>query len=102
MKKVDWRWDWGCYVPFCPYCDELAYNKNSCVFCGKKYKWVEPKYKPTVLQVGEYTVTQATNNHISITKNGKMLFHAQCQKKCTNEELEYYVKFYKELLESRK
>ncbi len=91
LKRVKWEWDYGVYVPLCPYCKELAYEKDKCVFCGKPYLWVEGKYKDTVVKVGEYTVVQATNNHISIYENGKLVYHAACTKKKTEVELKQTV-----------
>lgn len=78
MKKVAWlaEVDGGKY-PFCPYCNEFAYEKDHCVFCGKKYKWREGRHKERAVTVGEYTVVQTTNNHISITKGDRMVYHAQ-------------------------
>lgn len=93
MKKINWRWDYSVYVPFCPYCDELAYEQEKCVFCGKSYKWVEPKYKPKKIQVDGYTVVQSTNNHIQIyDASDKMVYHASCNKKLTEQELAEQVK----------
>lgn len=66
----------------------------------KKIEWLEPKHKPTIVQVGEYTVTQATNNHISITKDNKMIYHASCTKKMTEEELKKEVDIYLKLIET--
>ena len=97
MKNIVWRWDRGVYVPFCPYCDEVAYDKTKCVFCEKPYKWARGKHKPTVIEVGEYTVVQATNNHISIYKNGRFVYHASCTKKKTEDELKEQVKLYEML-----
>ncbi len=97
IKKVKWKWDYGVYVPFCPYCDEPAYEKEGCVFCKKPYQWVEGEYKPTEVTQGEYTVVQATNNHISIYKNGEFVFHASCTKKKTEEELLGFIKFYEDM-----
>jgi hypothetical protein len=98
MKKVKWDWDWGVYIPLCPYCNEPAYEKDHCVFCGKPYEWVEGKYKDTIVKQGEYTIIQATNNHISIYKNGEFVMHSQCNKKMTEKELLDQVKFYNLLI----
>lgn len=97
-KKVKWRWDYGVYVPLCPYCNELAYEKDHCVFCEKEYKWVD-KSKDRMLIVGEYTVCQASNNHITITKDGKKVFHISCTEKKTDQKLKDYVAFYEMFIE---
>ena len=95
MKKIKWRWEDDLYMDFCPYCDEPAYEKDKCVFCGKPYKWVEPKYKETIVQEGEYTIVQATNKHVHIYQNGEFVFHAQCTKRYTEQELRDYLRRYK-------
>lgn len=98
MKKVEWlaEYDGGKY-PFCPYCHEFAYEKDHCVFCGREYKWVE-RFKDRVVIVGEYTVVQASNNHITITKDDRMVFHASCTKKMSKRKLKRYVGFYESLI----
>lgn len=97
MEKVKWRRDWGSYAPFCPYCDELAYEKNRCVFCGKEYEWVEGKYKPTIVEVGDYTIVQTTNKHIHIYKGERMVMHSSCTKKKTEDELRQMVADFEQL-----
>ena len=37
-----------------------------------------------------YTVTQADNNHVTLSKNGKRFAHAQCTEKHTEESLHQY------------
>ena len=98
MKPVNWKWDYGVYAPFCHYCDEFAYKKERCCFCGKEYEWIEGKYKPTEVEVGDYTVIQSTNNHISIYKNGKMVSHISCKEKCTEQELRDLIPEYEMLI----
>lgn len=98
MKKVKWQWDWGCYVPMCPYCGELAYQKDRCVFCEKEYKWSD-KGKERAVTVGEYTVVQTSNNHITIAKGDHAVFHAQCTKRMSKRKLRKQVDFYKEITE---
>ncbi len=93
MKKVKWKWDFGVYVPFCPYCYEPAYEEDHCVFCGKKYKWVEGKVKPTVVEHNGYTIIQCTNNHIQIYKDNRIVMYASCTKKMTEDELKQQVAF---------
>lgn len=90
MKKVEWKWDWGVYVPLCPHCGELAYEKHRCVFCHKRYKWVEGEIKPTVVEDGEYTIIQATNNCIQVYKSGRIILHASCTKHLSEDELRKY------------
>jgi methionyl-tRNA synthetase len=99
IKEVVWRWDWGVYMPFCPYCDEVANGEDKCDFCGKTYKWVKGKHEPKVVEVGEYTVVQSTNKHIMIVKDGKMVMHINCRKKMTEDELKEQVNFYEKMCE---
>ena len=94
IKEVEWMWEYGVYIPFCPYCGEPAYEKDSCYFCGKPYKYVEGEYKPTEVQCGEYTVVQNTNNHIHIYKDDSMVMHIQCTVKKTEEEFSIFWDIY--------
>lgn len=87
MQSVNWRWEFGLCVPFCPYCDELAYEHDSCVFCGRKYKYTESPAKDTRVVVGGYTVTQLSNNAVYVTKGDRIVMHASSAKKMTEEEL---------------
>lgn len=98
-KKVVWRWDYGVYVPFCPNCDDILYMPaKECSSCKTALEWTEPKYKDTIVTVGDYTVVQATNNHISIyDKDGKFVYHASCRKKITVKELKGMVDFYERI-----
>lgn len=102
IKDVKWAWDYGVYIPFCPYCDEPAYEKDKCFACGKAYRWVEGEYKPTEVQCGEYTVVQSTNNHVHIYKDGSLVMHSQCTVKKTEEELRKQVEFYEKFCKSGK
>ena len=94
MKTVKWLKEGdGGKFPFCPYCHEFAYEKDHCVFCGQKYKWREGRPKDR-----EYTVVQTTNNHISITKGERMVYHAQCTKRLSKRELKKHIDFYELLV----
>ena len=99
MKKVKWRWDWGCYIPLCPYCNEPAYEKDHCVFCEKEYKWVD-KSKEKIVTVGEYTVVQCSNKHVHIYKGEHMVLHASCTKRRSKRQLKKFVSHYERLLQS--
>ena len=46
-----------------------------------------------------YLITQASNNHVTICKDDKMLFHAQANKKLDKDELKKQLDFYLGLLE---
>lgn len=102
MRKVKWTWDMGVYVPLCPYCKELAYEEDHCVFCGKKYIWVDSgKHKPTVVEHEGYKIIQCTNNHIQIYKDDRIVMHASCTKKMTEEELKQQVDLLKTIREGK-
>ena len=97
IKEIVWQWEYGLYVPNCPYCHEPAYEKDHCVFCNKPYRWVDGENQPTVVEVGEYKAIQHTNNHIQIVKGDRVVLHASCTKEMSKKELEDYVRFYEEL-----
>lgn len=97
IEKVKWRWDWDIYVPFCPYCDEVAYYKDHCVFCGNLFEWVEGEVSPSEVTEGEYTVCQSTGGGIYVYKNGELVMHSQCTVKKTEEELKDFIPFYEEM-----
>ena len=96
MKKVKWTWDWGVYVALCPYCNEVAYEKDHCVFCLRDYKWVD-KSKDRVVTVGEYTIVQASNKHIHIHKGDRVVMHLSCNKKLSKRKLKGYAKLFEDL-----
>lgn len=97
IKKVIWEseFDPDTKYPFCPYCREPAYEQDHCVFCGKPYEWVEGDGETTIVEVGEYTIVQASNHHIQLVKNGNIVMHAQCTKRLTEEELKKEIELYK-------
>lgn len=94
IKKVIWETEFDSEekYPFCPYCKEFAYEKDHCVFCGKAYEWVEGEESNTVVEVGEYTIVQTPGKHIHLIKGDKLVMHAQCTKKLTEEELKEEIK----------
>lgn len=100
MKKVHWTWDWGVFVPLCPYCKELAYEKDRCVFCGKEYIWVD-KSKDRTVSVGTYTVVQTSNYHIHIYKNKRMVMHIPFDRLLGEEELKEQIAFYEQFVQER-
>lgn len=104
IKKVIWEseFDPNTKYPFCPYCKELAYEQDRCVFCGKPYEWVESEGEASVVAVGEYTIVQTSNCHVHLVKDGKIVMHAQCVKKLTEEELKKEIEFYERLQEKNK
>lgn len=45
-----------------------------------------------------YTISQASNNHIMIVKNNKMVFHANATKKLTEDELKQQIDWFINIL----
>ena len=45
-----------------------------------------------------HIVSQASNNHVMICKDSEMVFHAQVNKKLTDDELKKQVDFYLDIL----
>lgn len=101
-KPIEWRWDYGVYVPFCPYCDELAYEHDKCAFCGKEYQWIAGDYKPTEVVVGEYVVCQSTSKDIYLYKGDEWVMHSTCTKMLTEDELVKMVDYYEKLIRERR
>ena len=93
IKRIVWRREFGGEYPFCPYCNEYACEQDHCVFCGKKYEWVEGSAKPTVVEHNGYTIFQCTNNDIQIYKDNRIVLYASCAKKMTEEELKGQIAF---------
>ena len=93
MKKVKWRWDMGCYIPFCPFCGEPAYEKDRCTFCNKEYKWAD-KSKERKVTVGDYTIIQTSNKHITIVKGDRRVMHASCTKRMSKRRLRKMVEYF--------
>lgn len=50
--------------------------------------------KTTEIKHGEYTAAQASNNHLYIYKDGRLVLHAQFSKKMSEEELREKIDFY--------
>lgn len=48
-----------------------------------------------------YTISQASNNHIMITKDNKMVFHAQCNKKLNTKELKQHIEWYIKMYDNK-
>ena len=100
-KAIEWRWDMGVYMPFCPHCNEPAYERDSCIFCEKEYEWVDGEYQPTEVVVGEYTVCQSTSKDIYLYKGDDFVMHCSCTKELTEEELVEMVDHYEKLIKKR-
>ena len=96
IKEVVWHSEYGeGLYPFCPYCDEFAYEEDHCVFCKKPYKWVESPIKDTIVKVGNLTAVQTSGNDIYISTEKGMVAHMSCTKRLTEEELKEIVGRYK-------
>ena len=44
-----------------------------------------------------YTISQASNNHITISKDNKYFFHAQLNRKLSNEEMKKQIDWFIEM-----
>lgn len=54
-----------------------------------------------VLNYNGYKIIQCTNNHIQIYKDNRIVYHASCRKKMTEEELKEQVDFLKAIREGK-
>lgn len=77
---------------------EFAYEQDKCVFCGKPYEWVESPVKDTIVEVDGYKVIQTSSLHIHIyNKDGKLVYHASCTDRLSEDELREHLSFYEDL-----
>ncbi len=51
------------------------------------------------IEYKEYKISQSSNNHVSIFKDGKMVFHASCTVKYKEENLKEILEFYLKLFD---
>ena len=89
--KIEWIWDYGLLVPYCPNCNEMPYDTEECVFCHQKLIWVEkPKeYEDIVYQKENVRITQIYGTwSLYIEVDGQLVAHCSCAKQFTQKELE--------------
>jgi hypothetical protein len=98
IKDVAWHREYNdTLYPFCPYCDEFAYEKDHCVFCGKKYRWVSNKEsEPTIVEQDGYRAVQVGNGHVHIYTGERWVYYASCTTKMSEDELRNHIPFVKE------
>lgn len=93
--KINFYEDWGVYIGHCPFCDELAYEKDHCVFCGAEFeelteediqKEKEENHEIEVSKNGR-TLHQVGNSVYEYC-NGQFVSHWSCSRPHTKEELE--------------
>ncbi len=102
MKKIKWRWKFDCYLPFCPYCDtKVDETNNKCDHCGRKFKWTILKHKPTIFEIGHYTIMQCLDNSVRVyNKNDNVLvFLIEHTKKLSKRKLKKEIESLFKLLE---
>ena len=93
----------GSDYPSCPTCGEIAYYLDKCCFCGQVFDQEDERLKEfnqTVqIERDGYTIVQASNCHIHVyNADGKMIYHASCTKKMTEDELIHHLEFVKSLI----
>lgn len=67
----------------------------------KKRKCGDGTLEPKVLHHNGYKIIQCTNNHIQIYKDDRIVYHASCNKKMTEDELKEQVDFLKAIREGK-
>ena len=50
-----------------------------------------------MIRINSCVIAQAENNHVTIRKNGRTVFHIQCSKPCSEAELHELYDFYKSM-----
>lgn len=95
IKDVAWHREIDdTLYPFCPYCDEYAYEKDHCVFCGRKYNWADNKHSEmTIVEHNGYKAVQCGNGHVQIYKGDRWIYHAAFRVKMSEDELRKQIEF---------
>ena len=96
----------------CDTCDYCKYKSSDCdgSFCQNKtakeiiIEWLESEADkflilPHSIEYEGMTITQYSNRHVWITKDGLMTAHFNVDRHCTDDELIKYVKFRNMLIE---
>ena len=87
LKKVNWRKEFGTWVPLCPHCNEPAYERTYCTFCKGLYEWSDNPATVTTVKHNGYTIIQCTNNDILLYKGDRIFSHTHCIRRLTEAEL---------------
>lgn len=93
IKMVNWYHDWGVLVPHCPSCDELAYGKERCVFCGQPYL-MTPKPIPKLEVYGDtlYAVMPSkTSIYVFEQVTGALVCHQSVEGEWDKEKLKKHL-----------
>lgn len=78
---------------FCPTCERrLIWEDGELMITAQGSKDAVEVHK------GEWTVIQATNNHVAILRNGKRVAHFQCNDKKSEQALLEMIDFYQEVV----
>lgn len=103
-KKIAWIPDYeGGYYPNCPTCGEIAYYLDKCCFCGQAFEQEDEKIAEfdhsVQIERDGYTIIQASNYHVHVyDADGRMISHASCTRKFTEDELIQHLEFVKKLI----
>lgn len=87
---VNWKEEYEMIMPFCPRCNEPAYEKDHCVFCGQKYHYTpKPKgYEDTIVEYKNYRATQIYGSwSVYIERDNQVIQHWSCRGKISKDEL---------------
>lgn len=93
--EVNWKEEYGMMMPFCPRCDEPAYEHDHCVFCGQRYHYTpKPKgYEDTIVEYKNYRATQVYGSWgVYIEKDNQEIQHWSCGGKISEDKLLEYLK----------
>lgn len=78
--------------PKCPHCGEMPYSYERCQFCGQRFlPFPKTENEENAIEVGKYTVVQASNNHVHVYKGSKLVLHAVVSRRLNTLELARFV-----------
>ncbi|MGN1337370.1 MAG: hypothetical protein ACI4WW_02730 [Candidatus Coprovivens sp.] len=92
--KIVYEYEWGMFIPVCPFCKESVYEKDHCVFCKAKLEQPTEEEQEEVKKANhEYTVTykNITLNQVANAvyeyRDNVLVSHWSLARPFTEEEL---------------
>ena len=92
--KIEYSYEYGMFIPVCPFCKELAYEEQQCVFCGADFEQPTKEEQEEIKKANhEFIVTyknvtlQQIADAVYQYKDNILISHWSLARPYTEEEL---------------